>query len=115
MLAPEIFANSLDQFFSRQLSLRLYYCSLTMYPVRLNWIQPWTFDRQSQGQYSHSSFLLHSLVVLLDPSTHCLTFVPGGIVPNEHQHPLAFFTQLPANPLKEICRYQTDRAAIYES
>src|ERR1051325_796801 len=98
MLAPEILANSIDEFFSRKLSLRLYNCSLPMHPMRLNWIQPRTLDRQPQGKYSHPAFSLHSFVVLLDPTQHFPALMPGGIVPDKYQHPLAFFSQLPTGP-----------------
>lgn len=92
MLAPEILTNAIGQFFSRQLSPWLYNGSLPMYPMRLNWIQPRTLDRQSQRKYSHPAFSLHSLVVLLDPTPHSLALVPGGIVPDKRQNPLAFFS-----------------------
>src|SRR5215216_19975 len=115
MLAPEIHANSLDQFFSRKLSLRLDNSSLSMHPMRLNWIQPRTLDRQSLSKYSHPTFSLHPLVVLLDPSAHFLTFVPGGIVPDQHQHSLAFLSQLPTDPFKEVGRDLAYGAAFYKS
>lgn len=115
MLTPEILANSFDQFFSRQLSLRLDNCSLTMYPMRLNWIQPRALDRQSMSKYSHPAFSLHSLVVLLDPSAHFLALMPGGIVPDQHQHPLALFSQLPTGPFKKVGSNLADRAALHKS
>ena len=102
MLAPEIVANSFDQFFSCKLPLWLYHRLLPMYPTRLNWTQPRTLDWQSVSKYSHSAFSLHPLVVLLDPTSHFPALVPGGIVPDRHQHPLAFFCQLPTDPFEEI-------------
>lgn len=115
MLAPEILANSFDQFFSRKFSLRLYYCSLPMYPMRLDWIQPRTLDWQTQSKYSHSAFTLYSLVVLLDPTPHFPALVPSGIVPDQHQHPFAFFSQLPTDPFKEVGRGLAYGAALYKS
>lgn len=102
MLAPEVVANSINQFFSRKLSVRLDNGALAVYPMRLDGIQPRAFDRQPQDQYSHSAFLLYSLVMLLDPSAHFLAFMPSGIVPDKRQHSLSFFSQLPADPLDEI-------------
>ena len=101
MVAPEILANSLDQLFSRKLSLRLDNGSFPIYPMRLNRIQPRTLNRQPQGQYSHTAFSLHCFVVMLDPPAHFLALVPGGIVPDQYQHPLTFLTQLPTDPLDE--------------
>jgi len=115
MFAPEIVANSFDQFFSRELSLRLYNCSLPMHPMRFDWIQPRTLDRQSQGKYSHSAFSLYSLVVLLDPTPDFLALVPSGIVPDHHQHPFAFFCQLPNYPFKEVGRHLAYGATFYKS
>lgn len=73
MLAPEILANSIDHFFSRKLSLWLYNGSLTMYPMRLNRIQPRTLNQQSHGKYSHPSFSLPSLVVIFDKASQNAT------------------------------------------
>src|SRR5215216_29937 len=115
MLAPEILANSIDQFFSRQLSTWLDNGPLSMYPVRLNRCQPRALDRQPQGKYSHPASSLHSLVVLLDPTQHFLALVPGGVVPDKCQHPLAFFSQLPTDPFKEVGRDLAYGAALYKS
>src|SRR5215216_965082 len=115
MLALEILANPLDQFSCRQLSTWLDNGPLPMYPMRLNWIQPRTLGRQPQGEYSHPAFSLHSLVVLLDPTQHSLALVPSGIVPDQHQHPLAFFSQLPTDPFKEIYSDLAYGAALYKS
>jgi len=115
MLAPEIVANSFDQFFSCKLPLWLYHRLLPMYPTRLNWIQPRTLDWQSVSKYSHSAFSLHPLVVLLDPSTHFLALVPGGIVPDQHQHSFAFFSQPPTDPFKEVGRGLAYWPPIYKS
>ena len=115
MLAPEIVANSFDQFFSCKLSLRLYYSLLPMYPMRLDWIQPRALDWQSVSKYSHPAFSLHPLVVLLDPSTHFPALVPGGIVPHQHQHSFAFFSQPPTGPFKEAGRGLAYGPSIHES
>lgn len=115
MLTPEIVANSIDQFFRRKLSLWLYNCSLAVYPMRLDGIEPRAFDRQPQDKYSHPTFSLHSLVVLLDPSTHFLALVPCSIVPDKRQHPFAFLSQLSTNPFKKVGRDLADRATLYKS
>lgn len=115
MFAPEIVADSFDQFLCCELSLRLDDRSLPMYPMWFDWIQPRTFDRQSQDKYSHSAFSLYSLVVLLDPAPHFLTLVPSGIVPDQYQHPFAFFSQLPNCPLKEVGRHLAYGATFYKS
>lgn len=115
MLAPEIVTDSFYQFFSRQLSLWLDNRSLAVYPMRLDWIQPRAFDWQSQSKYPHPAFSLHSLIVLLDPTPHFLALVPTGIVPDQNQHPFAFFSQLPNYPFKEVGRHLAHGATFYKS
>ncbi len=115
MLAPEIFAYSFDQFFRRQFSFRLYNGSLAVYPMRLNRIEPRAFYRQSQDEYSYSTFSLYFLIVLLDPTPHRLALVPGRIVPDQRQHPFAFFSQLLNYPLQEIGRHLANGSPLDKS
>jgi hypothetical protein len=115
MLAPEIFANSIDQFFSSELSLRFYNCSLAVHPMWFYRIQPRTLDRQSQGEYSHPAFLFRFLVVLLDPDSYFLALMPSSIVPDKRQHLLAFSSQILADYLKEISCHLAHGPSIYKS
>ena len=115
MLAPEIVANSFAHFFSRELSLWLGNCPLPRYSMRFNRIQPRTLDRQSQSKDSHASFLLHSLVVLLEPTPHSLAFVPSGIIPDKCQHRFAFCSQLPTDPFKKVGRDLAHGPSLYNA
>src|SRR5215510_15901464 len=115
MLAPEILTNSIDQFFSHQLACRLDNGALAVYPMRLDRIQPRAFDWQPQDEDSHPAFSLHSLIMPFDPATHFPALVPGGIVPDQDQHPFAFFSQLPNYPFQEVGRDLAYGPSIYEA
>ncbi len=75
-----------------------------MHPMRLNAVEPRTLGRQPAWNDAHSRMArtlgcLHAAIVLLEPTAHLLTHVPGGIVPDENQHALALTLHLLAEPL----------------
>ena len=55
--------------------------------------------------------MLHRLIVLAQPGSHLLTYVPGGVVPNQHQHMFALRLDLLAQPLQKIGGHLADRAS----
>lgn len=115
MLTLEILTNSIAQFFSHQLASRLDNGSLAVYPMRLDRIQPRAFDGQPQNEDAHPAFSLHSLIMPFAPLTHFPALVPGGIVPDQHQHPLAFCSQLPRDPFQEVGGDLADGPSLYKS
>jgi hypothetical protein len=102
MLAPEIIANTRDQFFSPKLAIRLDNCSLAVCPVWLDWTQPRAFDRQLQALESHPPCSFDCSVVVLYSATHFLALVPTGVVPDQGPHSFAFSCQATTDPIEEV-------------
>src|SRR5947209_15443150 len=76
----------------------------TMHPMRLNAVEPGTFGRQPARNDAHSCMALtlgcqHAAIVLLEPTAHFLTHMPGGVIPDEDQYALALALHLLAEPL----------------
>ena len=58
-------------------------------------IEPWTLGwQQARENVDAFATLLVLLVVRMKPGTDQLTAVPGGIVPDEHENPLARLGEL---------------------
>src|SRR5947209_8415646 len=75
-----------------------------MHPMRLNAVEPGTFGRQPARNDAHSCMALtlgcqHAAIVLLEPTAHFLTHMPGGVIPDEDQYALALALHLLAEPL----------------
>src|SRR4051794_6871921 len=100
----EVVTDTRGQLLSGQDAVRLNYCSFAMYPLRLDVVQPGAFGRQEAGDELNTFFAFspatkHLLVVNSYPVTHFSADVPGSVIPNEHQHSLAFCSQLLTHPL----------------
>src|SRR5258706_2553417 len=88
-----------------------------MHPMRLNAVEPGAFGRQPARNDAHSRMALtlacqHAAIVLLEPTAHFLTDMPGGVIPDEDQHALALALHLLAEPLQKSRRHMADRPTI---
>ncbi len=55
-----------------------------MHPFGFKGIEPRALDREEEGQDAYSGTLLFDLLVMLsDPITDDVGFVPSGIIPNQ--------------------------------
>lgn len=61
---------------------------LAMNPVRFNGVQPRAFHGQAAGEETHTALPLDALVVRPHPGADLTADVPGGVVPDHHEHPL---------------------------
>jgi len=87
--------------------------AFAMHPFGLNRIEPGTLRGQQERQDAHTfAGLLDLLVVFSDPAANGLTFVPGGIIPDEDQHLLSLSGYLLTEPLQKVRRYLADRASL---
>jgi hypothetical protein len=74
-----------------------------MHPFRLNRIEPWAFGwQQARENADAPPTVLDLLVVRTKPGTDQLAAVPGGVVPDEHENPLAHLCELLAAPVQEL-------------
>jgi len=80
--------NTLDHIRRAQRSIRFADGPFAVEPFRLDHghldgHQPRAFRGQLAGKNAHSAFLLHPLVVLVDPVLDFVAHVPGCLIPNE--------------------------------
>ena len=77
--------------------------------VRLPWthcgqstVEPGAFGGQPAGNacFAGLSFLQHCLIVLAQPGFNLLAHMPGGVIPNQHEHVFALRLDLLAQPQK---------------
>src|SRR5437667_11347822 len=94
----EVGTDPFCQLASGQQAVTFDHVALSMHPLRFNGIEPGALRRQQEGQNPYASpALLDLLVVLADPAAHGLTFMPGGLIPDQAPVRLAFFEQALAN------------------
>ncbi len=120
MIRAEVVTDAVCQLLSGQLAGRLGNCSFAMHPLRLDVVEPRAFGRQKAGDNLHALFAFspatkHLSVVLPYPTEHFTTDVPLGVVPDEHQHPLAFRSQSLTDPLQVSCAHTAHRSSINEA
>jgi len=76
-----------DQFYRGQFLVRLNRFALCMNPHGFNRVEPRAFLWQKKGQQANAlPVLFHSTIMLTDPSTNCLAFVPGSMIPDHNQY-----------------------------
>ncbi len=119
-MRAEVLTNAGSQLLSRQDAVSFGYCTLAMHPLRLDVVQPGAFGRQKARDDLHAGFSFspatkHLAVVLPYPITHFPADVPGGIIPDEHQHSLAFFGQAFTYPLQVSYAHMAHRSSINEA
>src|SRR5690606_16103881 len=96
--------------FDRQRPIRLADGTLAVQPLRLDRVEPRAACGQRARQDPHTAFPLGRSVVRLDPGTHLLADVPGGIVPDQTPHARALSGQSLADPFEKRRRHVRDRA-----
>src|SRR2546421_5103413 len=104
-LTAKVIADAALHFVSGEQASRFNDGPFAMHPMRLNAVEPGTLGRQPAGNDAHSRIARtlgrqHATIVLLEPTAHFLTYMPGGIVPDENQHALALALHLLAEPLQ---------------
>jgi len=120
MIRAEVDADTRGQLLSGQDAVSFSHRSLAMYPLRLDVVQPGAFGGQQTGNDLNARLTLsptikHLLVVRSYPVAHFSADMPGSIVPDEHQHPLAFLTQPLAHPLQVSSAHMADWSPINEA
>ena len=78
--------------------------AFAMDPLGLDPVEPGAFGGQPAWNDVHTRFprlslVQNGLIVLMQPGSYLLTYVPGGILPNEEQHMLILRMDLLAQPL----------------
>jgi hypothetical protein len=86
-----------------------------MYPLGFNGIEPGTLGRKTTHQQSTASFTLDTTIVGFYPGLHFLADVPTGVVPDHHQHSLAFLRQGSKYPGKKRGRDMADGATRHKA
>src|SRR4029078_2982825 len=82
----------------RQLALRLGDGALAVQPFRLDRVEPRRLDRQPPHPDLAPARPLAPAVVLPAPAADALADVPGGVVPDQHEHALTLGGEARAQP-----------------
>ena len=110
-------ADPICELISAEQSLRRCDFAFAMNPLGLDRIEPRALGRQKAGNYAHPSFatiVFDFSVVGGDPASHLSAFVPGGIVPDQKQGPLAPLPKPVAAPREKLRGYGAHRPTIHE-
>jgi hypothetical protein len=85
-----------------------------MHPCGLNGIQPGASAGQVADHEAHpDGASLDLLGVLADPAPHCLTAVPGGVIPDQQQRGEALSCELGRAPRQKIDGHGTHGAPCH--
>src|SRR5262245_11041719 len=107
--------HPLPDLFGGQLPRRLGDCALTVQPLRLDRVEPRRLDRQVAHPDLAPALPLHPPVVRPEPAPDPLTEVPGGVVPDQHEHLLALGRESVTQPAQEVLGHLADRPALDEA
>jgi len=111
-------ADPVGELVSTEQPLGLDDLAFAVYPLGLYGIEPRAFRRQKAGHYPYSGFaiiIFDLAIVGGDPVAHFMTFMPGGVVPDQKQRLLASGLEFVTTPLKKLRGYGAHRAAVNES
>src|SRR5260370_10686164 len=87
MRAAMIGAHAVGHLLSAEQAGRLDDGALGMDPLGFDRVEPRTLDGQIARQDAHAlSLLLHRAGMRADPGADRLTYVPGGVVPDQRPH-----------------------------
>lgn len=107
MVATVVVTDTLGQMVGRQLGRRLDHCSLAgpPSPLWLDRVEPRTLAWQEarnelHPRFAYSTLGKYPLVVSAYPVHHLTADMPGSIVPDEHQHPLALRSHILTHPFQ---------------
>lgn len=104
VVAVKDLTDSPRQFFSTQHGVGLHHLPLAVHPLRLNRVDPGTFNGQLTHEDPHPFCSFFNLpVVGSNPLPHLGADVPAGIVPDQGQHPLANRLKVRAAPGQILC------------
>ena len=116
MSAIESSTDPIRQLLGRQGAVWLNDPTFTMQPLGFNRVQPGTFDGQRTDQDAHPLTRGLDLPVMLpDPSADGLANVPGGIVPDQSQHPFTQGVHFSAAPVQKLDGNGADGPTVYET
>ena len=87
--AVVVVTDSLHDFAEGEDTIRFNDSPLAMQPLGLNRVQPRTLGRQATDDQTTTTVLFDLTVVLSQPLANLKTDVPGSIIPNQEQCPLA--------------------------
>lgn len=98
------------QFVSSQYLLGLQDGALAVHPFWLDRIEPRAFGWQQTREDAYAAFRLFDAAVMgPNPGAYRATFVPGGIVPDQHPDPNADYGEFGTTPIQKLCGQGTHR------
>ena len=87
-----------------------------MHPFGFNGIQPRAFDGEKADDDANTvAVVLHDTIVGMNPGANLFADMPGGIVPDQEEHPLTLVRQVLADPVEKLLRNRTDGATVNEA
>src|SRR4030066_2011223 len=116
MSAIEGSTNAVSQLLDRQGAIRFSNPAFAVHPLRLNRVEPGAFDRQEADQNADALPAAFSVAVMLaDPGPDGLADVPGSVVPNQGQPPLAHRLQALTAPCQKLSGDRTHRTTVHKA
>jgi hypothetical protein len=100
--------DPLPEFRHREHASGFHHRPFPMYPCGFNGIEPGTRARSSIDNHATTALVFGGPVVGFDPLLHRLTDMPGGIVPDEQESPLALGRKVCGQPCKNNTGHRTD-------
>jgi hypothetical protein len=91
LFAAKVVTDALSEFLSGQKASRFNNRSLAMDPLWLYAVEPGTLSGQPARNDADTLFAVFHfvqlcLIVLTQPGSDVLAHMPGGVIPNQHQH-----------------------------
>ena len=112
----EVSIHSLHQFSGCQQTGGVDHGSFPMDPMRLQGVEPRTFDRQETRQKADALAVpFDAPVVLADPVPHGVAAVPRGVIPHQQQRRFALGSQLGTDPGQKLHRQDTHGASAHKA
>src|SRR5215216_3573282 len=110
-------ADSLGQLIGTEQAIGFDHFSLAMNPLGLHRIEPRALLGQQTTDDPHPLYLalFQSPVALTDPAANLAAYVPACVVPDQHQHLLAYGGQLLAAPLQKARGYSAQRTTVHKA
>src|SRR5215216_376844 len=104
---PEGRADPIGQLVGAKQIVGLYHLALAVDPLGLYSVEPRALLGQQTGDDPHPFFLalLERAIVRADPTPDLTAYVPGSVVPDQHQHFLAKRFELLGAPLQKARGY----------
>jgi hypothetical protein len=104
------------QLLSTQNTVSFRNIAFAMNPLRLDWVEPRAFGGQEARENTHAlPGLLDRSVMALEPGTNNLTFVPRGVIPDEHKSCDRLCSQMLATGSQKVNRDRADWTTVDEA